>query len=133
MRAKVVASKLQSAPVNDERRFHRDNVPSARKLRQRTTESEELLWSRLRGRQFNRLKWRRQHPVGPFVLDFYCDWARLAIEIGGGVHRIPEVAHRDRERQEWLEAEGIRVVRVSSEQVMTEIEGVLVVIAAHAG
>lgn len=119
--------------VSEQPRFHRDNVPAARRLRRLATESEELLWSRLRGRQLNRLKWRRQHPIGPFVVDFYCEWARLAVEIDGGVHSIPAVALRDRDRQAWLEAEGIRVVRVSSEQVLVDLEGVLTLIAAHAG
>lgn len=119
--------------MSDSPRFHRDNVPSARRLRKRTTPSEEILWERLRGRQLNGLKWRRQHPIGPFVVDFYCEWTRLAIEIDGGVHEFDVVKRRDHERQEWLEAEGIRVLRVTVNDVMENLEETLLRIAEHAG
>ncbi|HMO97445.1 MAG TPA: endonuclease domain-containing protein, partial [Tepidiformaceae bacterium] len=100
-------------------RFHRNNVPAARRLRRTMTESETRLWARLRGRQLNRLKWRRQHPVGPFVLDFYCDWAKLAVEVDGGIHAMSDVAERDRDRQALLEERYhllFRLARIQSQE-----------------
>ena len=65
---------------------HRHNVPAARDLRQRGTPAEELLWDALRNRRLDGLKFRRQHPVGPFVIDFCCPSRQLAIELDGEVH-----------------------------------------------
>ncbi len=96
---------------------------AARTLRKQGTPSESLLWKALRNRKLGGRKFRRQHPVGPFVVDFYCHQERLVIEVDGPVHRRQAAA--DRERQQLLEASGLRVVRVRSEDVETDIEGVL--------
>lgn len=92
----------------DGRGFHRDNVPAARDLRKRETKSEDLLWEHLRGRRFYGLKFRRQHPIGAFVLDFFCQEMMFAVEIDGGIHLDPEVASRDTERQRTLEERHIQ-------------------------
>ena len=73
-------------------RIYRDNVPAARRLRARETVSERVLWGALRDRGVGGYKFRRQHPVGIFVLDFYCEALRLAIEIDGPIHNDQTVA-----------------------------------------
>jgi very-short-patch-repair endonuclease len=102
-----------------------DNVEGARLLRRRMTSSERVLWQVLRGSQYRGLKFRRQHPVGPFVLDFYCEQLKLAIEVDGGVHELAEVRSRDRQRQEILEELGIRVLRLGAGDVMLDPHGAL--------
>ena len=99
-----------------------------RELRQTATDAERLLWGLIRDRQLCGARFRRQHPVGPFILDFYCHEAKLAIELDGGVHTDPEQAHRDAERAKALEVEGIRVLRFWNHEVFTDIEGVLAAI-----
>jgi very-short-patch-repair endonuclease len=89
------------------------------------TMSEQILWDRLRGRQFDGWKFRRQHAVGAFVLDFYCDELKLALEIDGGIHRVMDHPERDRSRQEILEELGIRFVRVRSADVERDVEAVI--------
>jgi type I restriction enzyme R subunit len=89
-----------------------DNVPLARELRRRPTPTEDALWSVLRARRFHGLKFRRQHPFGPFVLDFYCEDLRVDIEVDGSVHAEPEQARHDRQRDQALRAHDIAVVRL---------------------
>jgi adenine-specific DNA-methyltransferase len=95
----------------------------ARELRRRSTPGEEILRAALRNRQLDGRKFRRQQPVGPFVLDFYCSDERLAIEVDGGVH----LSHRylDEERQTLIESLGIRFVRVDDAAVRTRLPFVL--------
>jgi very-short-patch-repair endonuclease len=88
---------------------------AARDNRRMATPSESLLWKAIRGRGLAGSKFRRQHPVGPFILDFYCINARLAIEIDGPIHMKQTVA--DRARQNALESLGIRFLRLKSNLV----------------
>ena len=93
------------------------------------TPTEKALWQCLRGRRCLNLKFRRQHPVGAFVVDFYCEERKVAIEIDGGYHFGPEQHNRDAERQTLLEARGIRFIRVPVdlvEQDRTEVMRYLV-------
>lgn len=118
----------------DEDRRYLHNVPAARALRQRETPSERILWDRLRNRRFRGLKFRRQHAVFAYVLDFYCAELRLAIEIDGGVHAHRESRERDLSRQLAIEELGIRFVRVSADEVERNVDSVLNrVIAADPG
>ena len=95
----------------------------ARELRQEMTPAEKLLWSHLRNKQLNGLKFRRQHPLGPFVADFYCAERRLVVEIDGDIHDLqPE---RDAARTEQFEQYGYHVIRFRNEQVLNNIESVL--------
>ena len=96
-----------------------------RELRQTATDAEQLLWGLIRDRQLCGAKFRRQHPGGPFILDFYCHEAKLTIELDGGVHTDPEQARRDAERAKALEAEGIRVLRFWNREVLDNTEEVL--------
>ena len=97
----------------------------ARQMRQRPTRSEDLLWQRLRNRRLGGLKFLRQHPVGPSILDFYCHEKRVAIEVDGTVHQRQDIAQMDRARQELIEAYGIRFFRCSSAAVEQDIDSVL--------
>jgi len=100
----------------------------ARELRHEMTPAEKLLWSRLRNKQLKGLKFRRQHPLGPFVADFYCAARRLVVEIDGDIHDLqPE---RDATRTEQFEQYGYRVIRFRNKQVLNDIEDVLAAIEA---
>ena len=100
----------------------------ARELRQEMTPAEKLLWSRLRSKQLNGLKFRRQHPLGPFIADFYCAAHRLVVEVDGDIHDLQ--AERDAARTEQFEQHGYRVIRFRNEQVLNNIEDVLTAIKA---
>jgi very-short-patch-repair endonuclease len=93
------------------------NIAAARRLRQAETDSEQLLWEALRDRRFLGLKFRRQHAVQRFVLDFYCHERRLAIDVDAPVHDSPEQRTADLERQQLIEQLGIRFFRVSAADV----------------
>ena len=92
------------------------NVEAARELRRRSTPAEAAAWRLLRDRRFGGVKFRRQHPVGPYVLDFCCAALRLAIELDGGIHerQIDADAHRQRE----LESHGYRLLRFTNDDVL---------------
>ncbi len=97
----------------------------SREFRKKQTETESLLWSRLRSRQLGGLKFRRQHPIGRYIADFCCHEHRLVIEVDGGVHMKQDQRFYDKLRQEDIEAQGYRVVRVTTEEVKRDIEAVL--------
>jgi very-short-patch-repair endonuclease len=103
------------AAMATERAFHDDNVPAARRLRKPLQPSEAALWERLRGRQLDGLKFRRQHPIGRFVVDFYCTELRLAVELDGGVHSKRDVAERDGWRQALIEQRNMRFLRIAAD------------------
>jgi ATP-dependent helicase HrpA/adenine-specific DNA-methyltransferase len=88
-----------------------DILNNARELRSRLTDAEKLLWHILRDRRFCGYKFRRQHPVSRFILDFYCYEEKLAVELDGGVHCSDEQLAYDAERTKELEGAGIRVLR----------------------
>jgi very-short-patch-repair endonuclease len=85
----------------------------AQNLRRRMSPPEVRLWNRLRRREPGQPVFRRQHPVGPYVLDFYCASARLAVELDGVSHDLGDRPQRDLKRDAWLKAHGIEVVRIA--------------------
>lgn len=87
-----------------------------------------MLWSKLRDRQVGGLKFRRQHPVGPFVADFYCAEAKLIVEIDGSMHD----RHHDQRRDAWMTSEGYETIRFTASRVSTDLRGVLDAILTHA-
>jgi len=95
----------------------------ARALRKRSTDAERLLWSRLRGKQAGGYKFRRQQPIGDFIVDFTCFELRLIIEVDGGGHS--EQIEADQKRTAWLESQGFRVVRYWNNEVLLQTQGVL--------
>ncbi len=81
---------------------------------------EVILWQHLRKKTLANLHFRRQHPIGPYVLDFYCAKARLCVEVDGLAHDFAEVALRDERRTRWLEQQGIRVLRLQARDVLRD-------------
>jgi very-short-patch-repair endonuclease len=107
-----------------------DGRQAAREFRKVLTDSERLLWSALRDRRLDGLKFRRQHPISDYVLDFYCSELELAIEVDGLPHDLR--AESDAVRQARLEAFGIHFIRVSAEDVERNREAVVNYIRAQA-
>ena len=85
---------------------------------------EVVLWQQLRQRPGG-MKFRRQHPAGRYVLDFYCDGARLCVEIDGAAHGMGDRAAVDEYRDAWLAQAGIRTLRVAADDVLKNLDGVL--------
>ncbi len=83
---------------------------------------EGLLWKAIKGRKVEGLQFRRQHPVGPYVLDFYCDRLKLAVEVDGGLHSLGDRPARDARRDRWLAARGIRTLRISAALVLDDVD-----------
>jgi len=96
----------------------------ARSLRREMTEPEVMLWSYLRRRLPDQPIFRRQYAMGPFILDFYCPSARLAVEIDGATHWQDDQAAYDRRRDLWLARQGVRVVRIGAAEVFARASGV---------
>ncbi len=90
-----------------------------------------MLWSALRGRQMAGLKFRRQHPIGQVILDFYCVEKRLAVEVDGEVHLDPQQAAHDEDRTEYLATQGICVLRFTNAEVEHRLPEVLKKIKAE--
>ena len=107
----------------------RRRIRIARELRSRMTDAELLLWRHLRRRQLDGRKFRRQHPLGPYVVDFVCLEARLVLELDGGQHA--EQVGRDQRRDAWLGERGFRVLRFWNHDVLLRTEAVLEVILAE--
>ncbi|MEX1255932.1 MAG: DUF559 domain-containing protein [Dehalococcoidia bacterium] len=95
----------------------------ARALRQDSTTSEALLWAALRRKSLDGRKFRRQHPIGRYVVDFYCVEERLIVEVDGPIHQGQR--GDDRERDGFLRARRLKIVRVPSDEVERDIGGVL--------
>jgi len=95
----------------------------ARRLRRDQTDAERKLWSRLRDRRLVGARFRRQHPIGPFIADFCCTEAKLVIELDGGQHALQK--RSDAERTAFLEAQEYRVIRFWDSDVLSNMEGVL--------
>ncbi|OQX80219.1 MAG: hypothetical protein B6D64_03465 [Bacteroidetes bacterium 4484_276] len=108
-------------------------VARARDLRKRMTEAEELLWSNLRDKKLDGLKFRRQHPIWRFIADFYCHKAKLVIELDGGIHQEIETKERDINRTAEIERFDIKVIRFTNEEVLENIEEVLFKIKEECG
>jgi very-short-patch-repair endonuclease len=100
-------------------------VSQARELRKKETGSEQILWSWLRNNQLNGAKFRRQQPIGIYVVDFVCFDKRLIIEIDGGQHNEDQIIARDELRTVWLEDQGFRVIRFWNNDVTGNLEGVM--------
>jgi very-short-patch-repair endonuclease len=100
-------------------------MSQARTLRQNQTAAEQKLWSRLRNRQLNGYKFRRQVPLGRYIVDFSCYDARVVVELDGGQHGDDQRRARDQERTLWLESRGFRVLRFWNSELLQNMEGVL--------
>ena len=97
----------------------------ARELRKSLSDAERKLWNALRAKQLDGGRFRRQHPIGPYVVDFVCLERRLVVEVDGGQHTEDAHVAHDARRDQWLSGEGYRVLRVSTTDVYGNIAGVL--------
>jgi very-short-patch-repair endonuclease len=109
---------------------HPRTIARSRRLRADSTGPEAILWGVHRSRQLGGLKFRRQHPIGPYVVDFYCDSARLVVEIDGLSH--DETAESDARRSEYLQQAGLRIVRVLNDEVLRDLDAVAEMIVSEA-
>lgn len=100
-------------------------VQRARALRQSPTTAEQLLWRHLRNRQLAGAKFRRQHPLGPYILDFVCLEHGLVVEVDGGQHADPQAQAYDQQRSAWLQQQGLRVLRFWNHEVVQQTNEVL--------
>jgi very-short-patch-repair endonuclease len=96
-----------------------------RALRRNPTDAERLLWAYLRSRQIANFKFRRQHAIGPYVLDFYCAAQELGVELDGGQHYTLRGRRMDEARARYLAERGARVLRFSDHDVLTNLQGVI--------
>jgi very-short-patch-repair endonuclease len=120
---------IKSSTRFDRTRF---KTARARQLRQNSTDVEARMWSRLRGGRLDGLSFRRQHPAGPYTLDFYCPQLRLAVELDGGQHNEPAQQNRDQVRSDWLTSRGVTVLRFWNNDVTQNLRGVLETIKSTA-
>ena len=104
-------------------------ISRARELRRASTSAERKLWSALRGKQLSGLKFRRQHPLPHYIVDFYCHEKQLVVELDGGQHNEVARTAYDLERTAWLQAQGLRVIRFWNHEVNANLEGILDAIA----
>ena len=109
---------------------HKERIPDyvlelCREFRTNPTETEQLLWKCLRNGQIQGLRFRRQHPIGRYIADFYCHSVKLIIEIDGGIHLEADRSKYDSVRQEALESGGFRVIRFTDAEIRSNPAAVL--------
>jgi len=104
-------------------------LETVRELRKKQTPAEVIFWELVRDRRFMGLKFRRQHQLGDYIVDFYCHEHRLVIELDGGVHA--SMQKKDHKRDKWMEAQGFTVLRFPNKQILEDPQSVLEQIAAH--
>ena len=101
----------------------------AKNLRTQSTDTEKLLWRHLRAKQFEGLKFRRQQPIGRYIVDFVCFEKKIVIECDGGQHSLDR--RKDQKRDRWFREQGFRVLRFWDNEVLQNIEEVLRVIQSE--
>ncbi len=98
---------------------------NAKRLRNRMTEAEKVLWNVLKNKQLESLKFRRQHPISVYVLDFFCHKAKLGIELDGKYHDEKGQIFYDEDRTQNLQECGVRIIRFTNDEVLTNLKEVL--------
>ena len=117
---------VYSRRVNDAKQVHGASLnikAKAKELRLNMTKAEKVLWERLKKKQVCGMHFRRQHPYGIYIIDFYCDKENLAIEVDGDIHMF--TGEYDREKTRYLESAGLMVLRFKNEEVETEVDNVI--------
>lgn len=97
----------------------------ARLLKENETHAEGILWEKLKGKQLDGYKFRRQHPIGRYILDFYCHGGKIGIEIDGAYHQDKLQQWMDNDRTQFLEELELQIIRFTNEEVLDQIEMVL--------
>lgn len=103
----------------------RKTTERAQRLRREATPAERKLWARLKAKQLNGLQFRRQHPIGPYIVDFYCAALKLAIEIDGDTHGSEEALRRDEKRSAFIASKGVRIIRFWNSDIHERLDGAL--------
>ena len=106
-------------------------TPLAKNLREQSTDTEQRLWRHLRTKHIGGFKFRRQQPIGPYIVDFVCFEKKIIVELDGGQHSLPAEMQNDSRRHHWFEVQGYEVLRFWDNEVLTNIQGVLEVIGAN--
>ena len=99
-----------------------------RELRNNSTPEEAVLWTQIKSRKIKGYKWRRQHPIGSYILDFYCPEAKLCIELDGAAHYTYSGEREDNTRTSFLNSKGIRVIRFENRLIWDNIDSVIEII-----
>ncbi len=116
--------------MNEPKTFRDDIKPTiassiqAKRLRRKLTPPECRLWIRLKSKQLNSFHFRKQAPLGPYIADFYCHAARLVVEVDGRSHEGTQLEH-DRNRDQWMVEQGIRVIRFRASEIRDNLDSVL--------
>jgi very-short-patch-repair endonuclease len=103
----------------------------AKVLRREMSLPEVLLWKAIKGRALNRLHFRKQHPMGPYVLDFYCDAEKLAVEVDGRAHGFGDRPRGDERRDAWLRNHGITTLRLPASLMLRDVGDATRTILSH--
>jgi very-short-patch-repair endonuclease len=119
-----LALHLREAGLRQKSMLISNNVNLARKLRNSATKAEAILWGSLRRKQTG-FKFRRQTPLGPYIVDFYCPKLRLVIEVDGAIHTLDNIQERDKLRQKFLEDNNLIVIRFWNHQIFEDIDSVM--------
>lgn len=106
-------------------------VTPAKNLRKCSTDAERVLWRQLRGKQLEGYKFRRQEPIGSYIVDFVCYFKKIIVEVDGGQHAID--ADKDFKRDSWFRRQGFKVLRYWSNEVLANTEGVIETILRELG
>jgi very-short-patch-repair endonuclease len=106
-------------------RYNKNLKGYSKSLRVNMTESEKLLWKKIRGKQLKGYQFYRQKTISNYIVDFYCPKAKLVIELDGGQHYSSEGKAKDRERDGYMKGIGLRVLRFSDKEVFKNTQGVL--------
>ncbi len=105
-------------------RYTTSSIPNARRLRREMTDAERKIWARLRNNQLD-VKFRRQVPFGKYILDFYCAKVKLCVELDGSQHYTDEGKRKDNSREQYLQEQGVEVLRFSDIEALNNTIGVL--------
>lgn len=102
-----------------------EGFSKARRLRKRMTRAEKLLWEKLRNKKVKGFKFRRQHPIAIYIVDFYCHELKLVIEVDGKYHNKIEQRLKDKERTQFIQFQGLQVIRFTNEEIINDLNTVL--------
>ncbi len=105
--------------------YDRKLKENSRKLRSRLTDSEQMLWWRIRRKQILGVQFYRQKPIGRYIVDFYAPSTGLVIEVDGSQHGDADQSEKDKQRDEYLQDQGLTVLRFNSREVLLEIDAVV--------
>jgi very-short-patch-repair endonuclease len=111
--------------IDRQKRKERNKNSSSRKLRRNQTDAERNLWAKIRSKQLNGAKFRRQQIIGPYVVDFVNFDSNLIVEVDGGQHGRDKIRNKDEERTKWLQQRGYQVIRFWDNEVLQNIDSVL--------